>query len=268
VAHEISSDRGILDRQSIPFTLLHDAPAPELAGLVERYWTVEWGLPDGVSHVVEVLTHPSVNLSVLTGGTEARLHGVGTERFSYELAGRGRVFGVKFLPGAFFPFMQRPVSEITDTVRPAREVFGPDADRYGAAIAACEDREQRAATADVFLRERLPEPDPRVELVGRAIAIAVHDRELRRVDDLAARVGLGPRALQRLFRTYVGVSPKWVLQRYRLHEAAERLEREGGGDLARLALDLGYFDQAHLSNDFREVAGRTPAAYAAGPSYR
>jgi AraC-like DNA-binding protein len=264
MAHEITSDRGILDRQSIPFTLRGDAPAPELAGVVERYWTVEWDLPEGERHVVEVLTHPSVNLAVVHGQTEARVHGVGTARFSYVQAGRGGVFGVKFLPGAFFPFLRRAVCEITDTVRPAREVFGPDADRYGAAIAACEGREQRAAVADSFLRERLPEPDPRVELVGRAIAIAMHDRELRRVDDLAARVGLGPRALQRLFRTYVGVSPKWVLQRFRVHEAAERLEREGGSDLARLALDLGYFDQAHLSNDFREVAGRTPAAYAAG----
>jgi methylphosphotriester-DNA--protein-cysteine methyltransferase len=60
----------------------------------------------------------------------------------------------------------------------------------------------------------------------------------------------------------VHVTPKWVLRRVRLHEAAERMA-DGGGDWAALALDLGYFDQAHFSNDFKAVVGRSPAEYAA-----
>jgi AraC-like DNA-binding protein len=82
------------------------------------------------------------------------------------------------------------------------------------------------------------------------------------VDDLAAAAGRSPRALQRLFREYVGVTPKWVLRRLRLQEAAERMA-DGTGDWAALALDLGYFDQAHFINDFRRVVGRSPAEYAA-----
>jgi AraC-like DNA-binding protein len=82
------------------------------------------------------------------------------------------------------------------------------------------------------------------------------------VDDLAAATGRSPRALQRLFREYVGVTPKWVLRRLRLQEAAERMAG-GAGDWAALAVDLGYFDQAHFINDFRRVVGRSPAEYAA-----
>ena len=73
---------------------------------------------------------------------------------------------------------------------------------------------------------------------------------------------MSPRTMQRLFRRYVGVSPKWVLQRYRLHEAAERIAA-GEQDLARLGLDLGYFDQAHFIKDFKSLVGRSPAEYAA-----
>ena len=73
--------------------------------------------------------------------------------------------------------------------------------------------------------------------------------------------GLSARSMQRLFRRYLGVTPKWVLQRYRLHAAAERIAG-GEGDLARLALDLGYFDQAHFIKDFKALVGRTPAGYA------
>ena len=71
------------------------------------------------------------------------------------------------------------------------------------------------------------------------------------------------RALQRAFRTHVGVSPKWVMQRYRLHEAAERLREEKPPSLAALAAALGYADQAHFARDFKRAVGQTPRAFAA-----
>jgi AraC-like DNA-binding protein len=52
------------------------------------------------------------------------------------------------------------------------------------------------------------------------------------------------------------------MKRYRMHEAAQRIaagESDGG---ARLALDLGYFDQAHFIRDFTEQVGRSPGVYA------
>lgn len=61
-----------------------------------------------------------------------------------------------------------------------------------------------------------------------------------------------------MFRRYVGVGPKWVLQRYRMHEAAERMLIDPEIDLARLGLDLGYADQAHFGNDFHARTGRLP----------
>jgi AraC-like DNA-binding protein len=82
------------------------------------------------------------------------------------------------------------------------------------------------------------------------------------VAELVSRTGIGERRLRRLFAEYVGVHPKWVIQRYRLHEAAERLAAEEDVNLAALALELGYFDQAHFARDFRAIVGRPPADYA------
>jgi AraC-like DNA-binding protein len=79
---------------------------------------------------------------------------------------------------------------------------------------------------------------------------------------LAAWRATSPRRLQRLFAEYVGVGPKWVIRRYRLHEITERLATGTPIDWARLAAELGYADQSHLSRDFTEIVGETPTQYA------
>ena len=89
----------------------------------------------------------------------------------------------------------------------------------------------------------------------------IYDRELVRVDQVAALGALGVRSLQRLFAGYVGVSPKAVLARYRLQDAAAAIDAGEVDDLAGLAASLGWFDQAHFSRDFRAVVGVTPSAY-------
>jgi AraC-like DNA-binding protein len=115
-----------------------------------------------------------------------------------------------------------------------------------------------------FLVGLEPEVDPEVDRVAAIAERAATDRSMLRVETLAAEFGLGVRALQRLFSEYVGVSPKWVIQRYRLHEAAERIAAESGFDWADFALELGYAYQAHFIRDFRRLVGATPAAYARG----
>jgi AraC-like DNA-binding protein len=69
------------------------------------------------------------------------------------------------------------------------------------------------------------------------------------------------RSLQRLFSRYVGVSPKWVIRRYRLHELLEQMHSGRHLDWAQVAIDLGYFDQAHLINDFKSITGYAPTEY-------
>jgi transcriptional regulator GlxA family with amidase domain len=90
----------------------------------------------------------------------------------------------------------------------------------------------------------------------------VADASLRRVDELALASGMTVRALQRLFAEYVGVSPKWVMRRARLHDAAARADSGEPVDWAGLAAALGYADQAHLTRDFTATIGVPPTRYA------
>jgi AraC-like DNA-binding protein len=120
---------------------------------------------------------------------------------------------------------------------------------------------------EAALEPLLPdEPDPEIELAGRAVSLLEQDRELTRVPDLAERLGLSVRTVQRLFADLVGLSPSWVIRRYRLHEAAAHATAGGDVDWARLAIQLGYYDQAHLVRDFTATVGTAPARYAATAS--
>jgi AraC-like DNA-binding protein len=113
-----------------------------------------------------------------------------------------------------------------------------------------------------FLRAQLPEPDPLAEDAATIVATIASKPELTRVDALAERVGASVRGLQRLFAEYVGIGPKWVIRRYRLHEVTERLAQGVEVDWASLAADLGYTDQAHFVRDFKTMFGEPPTHYA------
>jgi AraC-like DNA-binding protein len=121
-----------------------------------------------------------------------------------------------------------------------------------------------------LLRGARPAEDPVAEQVAALAALITRDRGLYRVAQLAEVSGLTERRLQRMFADYVGVSPKWVMRRARLHEAALRAEASGHAAVnwAALAADLGYADQAHLTRDFTATIGVPPARYAAGEPAR
>ena len=227
--------RGVLQLQAGRgrFEVSRFHPGPDLAELVEHYWMVSWDLRGRAPHTQHTLPHPGVHL--VAEPDRSGIQGVLTGRFIRRLEGRGRAFGIRFRPAGFHPYLGRPVSALTD---------------------------RRVAVAEAFLAERRPGPDPNVALVNRVVDEVMADRALTLVKDLSGRFRIGPRRLQRLFATYTGVPPKWVIRRARLHEAVERLDQGDDVDLALLARDLGYFDQAHFAHDFRAAVGHPPAAYA------
>jgi len=115
--------------------------------------------------------------------------------------------------------------------------------------------------AEELVRRQRPPHDQDAALAGRIVEQIAADRAAVSVDDIARGWGLSTRALQRLFREYVGVGPKWVIKRYRLHEAVERAA-DRTVDWPGLARELGYVDQAHFIRDFKAIVGQPPAAYA------
>ncbi|MFE0652239.1 DUF6597 domain-containing transcriptional factor [Streptomyces sp. NPDC059534] len=234
--------------------------------------------------------------------SSAEVSGIGLGLFTQKLTGTGRVCGVQFRPGGFRPFAPAwPVSAWTGRRVPLAEVFPDTADASagpaGAGDASASPAEgsggdagpgpgvvsgalpsvltavlspdgdpARVAALDAFLLAHGPAPDPAAAQAMELVDLVRGDRTVRTVSGLAAVSGLSARSLQRLFASHVGVGPKWVILRYRIHEALERAEEAEAADWAGLAAELGYSDQAHLVRDFTATVGVPPTAYARGLS--
>ncbi|KIL39713.1 hypothetical protein SD70_18325 [Gordoniibacillus kamchatkensis] len=259
------SDRGILRAEAgkQKFSLMRFDPAPDLACFVEQYWAIRWDLRGQAPFRQVILSYPNVNLSFEQEhkGTYAGIYGVPKKTYARILQDEGVVLGVKFRPGGFYPFWKQPVSLLTGRILDIRDVFGAGADAVREEVLAQEPGEPMARLAERFLRERLPQRDDNVDLIDRIVQTVIDNRDITKVDDVAARLGIGIRSLQRLFSRYVGVSPKWVIQRYRLQEAAELMEKGVVPDWSVLSHDLGYYDQAHFIKDFKAMIGKSPQEY-------
>jgi len=258
--------RGVLDPVAAgrAFSLELRPPAADLADVVATHWLVRWDVEG--EFVQDVLPHPAVNLVVEPG--RPSVYGVSTRVFRRALTGSGEAVGTRLRPGALSAFSPVPACELADRAFAAADVLGPAGAELERAALAARTLDARIVAVEAWLRAHRGPLVPGAVLVGEAIDWMLVAPAWRTVPEVAGRFGVSVRTLQRLFRRYVGATPKWVLARYRVHEAAERLSRDPGLDLARLALDLGYADQAHFSADFRARTGRTPGAYAAAAAGR
>ena len=245
------------------FRLERHQPSAAVGRFVDRYWIATWNLPEGERHQQEVLVHPVVNVTFDEHG--ATTGGVYRKRFVRALEGHGRVLGVMFRPAGFRPFLQRPMNTITDRPVSLADVPGLDgAELERDMSAALRDEvtdDKLVGLVDDALAVRLLPPRQPSEDTTELAELVARDRSVRRVDELAERAALSVRQLQRRFADHVGVTPKWVIRRYRVYDAAEQAARSDV-DWAALAAELGYADQAHLVRDFTDAVGEAPQRYA------
>lgn len=266
------SDEAVAPLAEVPrFNHVKCAPAPALTPFVEHYWVTRWDRRGQKSRSAASLLDPCVHLQVQDG--RASVMGVMRGTLRMRIEDVGCVVGVKFRPGGFHPFVQRPLIELTDRVVPAEDVFIAEDDDSASwahalwdAVVACDgDAAAHAAVVtpqlDAYLCARLPARDEVAEEVADLVALIARSAALRHVGDLVTASGRSERTLYRLFARYVGASPAWVIRRYRLQSAAERLTASPPADVATVAWELGYADQAHFIRDFRATIGVTPGAY-------
>jgi|SRR5665213_1640212 len=173
------------------------------------------------------------------------------------------VVGVHFRPGGAFPFLRMPAGELRDATVSLETLWG---------------------VAAVDLRDRLleaPTPRARLEVLERVLlkdlarGFDAHDAvgfALRRfmaephaitIAGVSDQIGLSPKRFIQVFRDETGFTPKVFCRIRRFQQALDLMDGRKSVEWAEVALDCGYFDQAHFIHDFRAFSGISPTSYLA-----
>ncbi|WP_458124966.1 DUF6597 domain-containing transcriptional factor [Paenibacillus sp. Z3-2] len=241
------------------YQLTRHAPSEALRPFVKHYWIVSWDLTGLEAYPQHVVPNPCVNLVVERNNTF--FFGPSGRKFTYLVRGKGRVFGVKFKPGGFYPFLRVPVSSLYGQPMDVSSILDVTASAMEERLLGDGDDAYKINYIDQLLSAHLPVEDAQTTLVSGIVQQIEQNREMLRVDDLSSYWNIHKRKLQRLFNQYVGIGPKTVIKLYRLQNAAESMEQGLHCDLVKLSQDLGYHDQSHFIRDFKSIIGSTPEEY-------
>lgn len=233
-------------------------PPADLAPFIEHCWTIRWDDVDKAYHSEEVMHRPYVDLFL--SRPESGIQGTFRGKRIYVASGSGRLVGVRFLPGAFRAFWDGGIAEIQDRVMDAQQVF-PQADQRFVEHVLEQDDPAAVACLQELLRVKCPQPDANIAIINAIIAASETDENLQTVAAVATAFGKSERWLQQLFRDYVGIGLKWLLQRQRLLAAVGQIRATDRPDWAALAYELGYSSQQHFITAFKQVLGKTPLQY-------
>jgi AraC-like DNA-binding protein len=205
-------------------------------------------LPDGCGDIVY---SPANGLQVVGAMTQAR---------KFTLAAGEPQLGVRFRPGMGSGLVRVPGSKTTDQLLALDDVWGAQGRRLCEQVAAAKSPQQGFALLEAQLI------DPAEPGVVQQIAAYIVDHSGQvRVEDLAFQAGMSARQLRRLFIERVGLTPKHLCRVIRFRHSLVKMRDTQRGDWTDVALDCGYYDQAHFINEFREFSGYSPGEFAARP---
>src|SRR5262245_38134639 len=256
----------------------HRVPRPPLDAFVASIWLFRSGprphalervLPTGAAQLIVNLKEDRTRLydpepphqCIATAGTI--LAGVQSRYQIIDTSEQEYVAGVAFRPGGTAAFIQAPACETRDADTPLESLW----------------RRQRIAD----LREQLLEsdhPEAQLDVIENvlremlqptgvhpaiAFALAAFNRAplTANIGAVTEAIGMSAKRFIERFKTQVGVSPKRYCRIRRFQQALVRAHRGHPVDWPQVALECGYYDQAHFIHEFRSFSGLTPTAYQA-----
>jgi len=231
-------------------------PRPRVRRAPERV------VPDGCP---ELIVHLGDPFSRQVGGRWRRqrrafLAGTLTRPWLLRAGRQVATLGVRFRPGEVTPLLQVSMAAATGRETELAAIVGrPRARALVAALAAARGDASRFAAAEDWLDSQLALAGRRPSGTARpAVRALLEARGASRIADVARALGWSRRRLERVFARELGIRPKLFARIVRLNAVLAGLDAAERASAVDLALDAGYFDQAHLLRDFRVLAGRTP----------
>jgi AraC-like DNA-binding protein len=250
-------------------------PAEPLASHVDMLWFVsrealphsrERGLPSGrVDIVIPLLQDSLFRFDGVDSLQPRRLRGAvvsgAHDRFIVRgMGGASSVIGVHFRPGGAAAFFGGAIGSLRNQTVLLEDLWGLNARELRERLLAAPQVAQKFRILEDALLLRLA-ARPADAMVVQALRTLAQDPSAARIAAVQRAALCSPQSFIRRFEAAVGLTPKRYARVLRFNALLSRLVRVGARDWALLAAEGGYFDQSHLSHEFKRLAGLTPAAY-------
>ena len=238
---------------------------PDISHNLDRFF------PDGNTEIIIDLTekpqhiYDNETLKEIQICRYAWVSGVRTQPITIPSGKGSRMLIVAFKKEKAFPFYSFPMGELTDTVAEADLIFGRSIHDLREQLLAAKSIDRIFHLVEVFLLLQAGDAireDLCTQCIDYALLSVINQPTMRRLDQLSEQIGYSQKHFISLFRDQVGVSPKQYLKIMRFQKAIRTIENNDFIRWSQLALESGYYDQAHFVNDFKLFSGFTPNEYA------
>lgn len=248
-------------------------PPPALADIVRFFWVFEIKGIAGQPYVyrsmadacAELIFHYQGTFDELTAGRpqtqgHSMLQGQSSAYRRFVTHESFSIFGAYIYPSALPRLLGHAAHTLTNEMPDLITLWGNDGRILEEQIMLAATDQARATILSDFLFKRIKDteaPDPRA---STAIRTAIHSGGLLSVSQMADRFNLSVRQLERKFQAYAGFSPKTYTRILRFQAAMSHFGHSSK-TLTDIALDCGYYDQAHFIHDFKAFSGYRPSDY-------
>lgn len=246
-------------------------PDSSLSSLIDCYWIIENEdktpgsekiIPDGFP---EIIFHYADPYRIRIGsGWELQsknlLAGQISNYFYLANTGRSGMIGVKLHPTAITRLYGISMDSLTDQVVDLKILQDTKMELLGKNIRAQDNHDAMTGLLNRYFSELTPENNAATHLLNKAIEMIFEKKGLISVSELMDELVIGERRLERLFRKYVGLTPKFYSRIIRFNTIFH-LKQQGVDTWAGLVYEAGFYDQSHFIKNFKEFTGEDPTTY-------
>lgn len=258
--------------------MIHKIHFPQLplSQFVENIWLVqdfeadytrEKILPDGaIELIIDFDTQPKsiFDDEVSEGFRTVKKAWISGERTRYIVIGaetNQSMIGIRFRPGGAYPFFRFPISELSDAVTELDLIWGRLVDDIRDELHEIDSPEARLLRLESFLLQQVQRSLEPNRLISFAVHQLQHSPQFLAIRDLASIIGITQKHLISQFEKVVGLRPKSFARVSKFQRVVNLIEQQNRIDWSAIALDCGYYDQAHFIKEFYAFSGLNPSAY-------
>jgi AraC-like DNA-binding protein len=249
-------------------------PSAELQQFVKCFWTLEDEpvtdpvrqrvLPDGCMEMI--FHYGDLYKQYFEDGSSivqprSFIFGQITKYIEIAPTGVSGIVSARFLPDGVLPFVTRPVSELENKAVSLTDLFGEAGTALEEKVISAPNNLQRIVLIENFLLSRLSDPATIDNITKHCVNVIIESRGQVGVVELAGKLKINRRNMERKFMSAIGMSPKQLSRVVRLQATLKMLEQKQFGSLTSLAYENGYYDQAHFIKDFKEFTGMSPKLF-------